>query len=135
MEIVCSFYIGHQTYLADPVPTDIEGNLKFCSDICVILERNMGLEQFKIYQPQNSQEVKAVLTSGNLTLAAIGFSTETAVAEDELGLPVLFYVNAHFRLSDDYDFDEDDVEATLHIGNHSVSFEGIAEIIDDDEDE
>jgi hypothetical protein len=61
------------------------------------------------------------------SLEAFGFSTETAVADDQEGLPVLFYVNAHFDIPDTDDFDGD-VGAVLYVGQHSLPFQGVAEI-------
>ena len=44
---------------------------------------------------------------------------------------MLFYLNAHFEIPDEYDIDED-VDATLNVGSKSFYFNGLAEIEDDE---
>ena len=128
MKIYCSFYIGHQFYLGDePSLTESESKEKLCAEVSKIVDRNIGAEQFEIYQPKNTGELKATVRINDQDFDAFGFSTETAVADDEKGLPVLFYVNAHFEIPDVEDFDGD-VDATLCVGDYSLTFEGTADV-------
>ena len=128
MKIYCSFYIGHQFYLGDePSLTESESKEKLCAEVSKIVDRNIGAEQFEIYQPKNTEELKATVRINDQDFDAFGFSTETAVADDEEGLPVLFYVNAHFEVPDVEDFDGD-VDATLYVGDYSLTFEGTADV-------
>lgn len=128
MKINCSFYIGHQDYLGDePRLKESESKEKLCAKVSKIVYRNIGGEQFEIYQAKDENELKAIIRINDEVIDAFGFSTETAVADDEEGLPVLFYVNAHFEIPDLEDFDGD-VDATLYVGEHSLTFEGIAEV-------
>jgi hypothetical protein len=127
MKITCSFYIGHQDYLGDkPRLKESESKEKLCAKVSTIVYRNIGREQFEIYQAKDVKELKAVIRINDEVINAYGFSTETAVADDEEGLPVLFYVNAHFETPDDEDFNGDS-DATLYAGDLSLTFEGIAE--------
>lgn len=131
MKITCSFYIGHQDYLSDdPNISESESREKLCSEVSTVIDRNIGNKQFEIYQANNPMELKAVLHINEKSVEAFGFSTETAVADDEDGLPVLFYVNAHFEVPDISNIDDfdGDVEAVLHVGQNSLPFEGLAEI-------
>ena len=132
MKIICSFYIGHQDYLAEaPFLTENESNKNLTAEVSEIAYRNIGREQFEIYSTKNLTELNAVLRFNDEDIHAIGFSTETAIADDEEGLPVLFYLNAHFEIPDEYDIDED-VDATLNVGSKSFDFNGLAEIEDDE---
>jgi len=128
MKIICSFYIGHQDYLSDdPDLSESESNQKLCSEVSEVIDRNIGNEQFEIYQAKNATELRASLHFDGEPFEAFGFSTDTAVADDQEGLPVLFYVNAHFEIPDIDELD-DEVEAVLYVGQHSLQFEGVAEI-------
>jgi hypothetical protein len=127
MKITCSFYIGHQDYLGDkPRLKESESKEKLCAKVSTIVYRNIGREQFEIYQAKVVKELKAVIRINDEVIDAYGFSTETSVADDEEGLPVLFYVNAHFEIPDVEDFNGD-ADATLYVGDHPLPFEGIAE--------
>jgi len=129
MKIICSFYIGHEDYLADPPSlTESESNQKLASEVSEIAYRNIGREQFEVYESKNLTELNAILRFNEEDIHATGFSTETAVADDQEGLPVLFYLNAYFEVPDEYDLDGD-VEATLMAGSHSFEFKGVAEIL------
>ena len=131
MKVNCSFYIGHQSYLAEvPLLTESESKQKLCKEISEIVYQNIEKEQFEIYQAKNKTELSALLRMDDEVFEAFGFSTETTVADDEDGLPVLFYVNAHFEIPETEDFDGE-VDATLNAGNHSLTFDGLAEIDDE----
>ena len=127
MKVTCSFYIGHQDYLGDkPRLMESESNEKLYEAVSDVIHRNIGLKQYEIYQSKNANELKAVIRINDEVIDAFGFSTETWVADDQKGLPVLFYVNAHFETPDVEDFNGD-ADATLYVGDHSLPFEGIAE--------
>jgi hypothetical protein len=127
MKITCSFYVGHQDYLGDrPSLKESESKEKLCEAVFDVIYRNIGLKQYEIYQAKDANELKAVIRINDEVIDAFGFSTETAVADDEKGLPVLFYVNAHFEIPDVENFNGD-ADATLYAGDHSLPFEGTAE--------
>jgi hypothetical protein len=87
----------------------------------------------------NPDELSATLTFSGQTIAARDFSTETAVADDQDGLPVLYYVNAYFSVPADLEDDvtelddsgelDDEIRATLSVASRSFSFEGAAELV------
>jgi hypothetical protein len=132
MKLICSFYIGHQDYLDDaPTLSEDESHEKLAALVYDIVFRNIGDEQFEVYVPKNAIELRAELTVENQTFEATGFSTETAVADDQEGLPVLFYVNAHFEISDELDIDES-FEAKLWTGEFEFEFQGVPEIEDEE---
>ena len=132
MKIICSFYIGHQDYLAEvPALTESESNQKLTAEVSEIAYRNIGREQFEIYSSNNLAELNAVLRFNDEDIHATGFSTETAIAEDEEGLPVLFYLNVHFEVPNEYNIYED-FDATLKVGSYSFDFRGLAEIEDEE---
>jgi hypothetical protein len=131
VKITCSFYIGHQDYiLEDPNLPESESKQKLYSEVFAVLDKNIGSEQFEIYQAKNATELRAVLHSDDEAFQAYGFSTDVAVADGEEGLPVLFYVNAHFEIPEIADIDDFDgeVDAVLYVGEHTLKFEGLAEI-------
>ena len=131
MNLICSFYIGHQDYLDEaPALPEAESHEELAARVYDIVFRNIGQEQFEVYTPKNEIELRAVLTFGKHSYNAIGFSSETAVADDQEGLPVLFYVNAHFEISDEIDI-ENSLEAKLCAGEFEFNFAGVPEIEDE----
>ena len=128
MKIICSFYIGVEDYLGEPPSiNERESNERYTAEVSEIVYRNIGREQFEVYPAKNPAELNAVLEINDDVIHATSFSTETSVADDEEGLPVLFYLNAHFEVPENFDL-EDDVDATLKVGGLSLNFEGIPEL-------
>jgi hypothetical protein len=140
MDVLCSFYIGHQDYLGeDPDLSEAESRAAVAASVNEVVTRNLGQDQSSIQPAINPDELSATLTFSGQTIAARGFSTETAVADDQDGLPVLYYVNAYFsvpadledavtELEDSGELD-DEIRATLSVASRSFSFEGAAELV------
>ena len=140
MDILCCFYIGHQDYLGEaPHLTEAESRAALASEVTEALEKNLGPKQSDIQPAINPGDLSASLTFSEQSFAARGFSTETAVAEDQQGLPVLLYVNAYFpvppgreeviaELEESGELDGL-IQATLTVSGRPISFEGISEVV------
>ncbi len=74
------------------------------------LTRNLGQDQSGIQPTINPGELSATLTFSGQTIAARAFPTETAVADDQDGLPVLNYVKAYFSVPADLEDDVGELE-------------------------
>ena len=140
MDVLCSFYIGHQDYLGeDPGLSEAESRAVVASEVNDVLTRNLGQEHSGIQPAINPGELSATLTFSGQIISARGFSTETTVADDQDGLPVLYYVNAYFSVPADLEDDvteledsgelDDEIQATLSVSSRNFSFEGVAELV------
>lgn len=142
MKITCSFYIGHQDYLDfDPNLPESESKSKLAEQVYGVAAENLGDDEYEIYSPKSPDKITSTLHYSDFELSAEGFNIETAVADDEPGLPVLLYINAFFVVPDELEDEfvelEDDgvlseqISCTLVVEGIALEFQGVPELIFD----
>lgn len=140
MLLLTSFYIGHQDYLDDPPNlSEDESNRELADTVSSISHTLKWVQQDEIYAVSDTNVLSANLKLSDSLIAAKGFNTETALADDQPGLPVLLYLNVFFEvpaeltelvsnLESEGELDSQ-VECFLQIGASSLKFMGSAEVI------
>lgn len=142
MDILCSFYIGHQDYLGEsPNLAEEESGQSLVAEVDAVLQRNLGKDGADVQPALDQKELSAELEFSENTIPARGFSIETAVADDQDGLPVLLYINAYFSVPVELEDEvaeleengklDDEILVTLRVSNRIFPFEGVAEVVFD----
>jgi len=136
---VCAFYIGHQDYLGDdPQLPESESKQLFAEETAAVVDKNLSGDPSDIQPTKDTAELVALLSFAGQEIEARGFLTETTVANDQAGQPVLYYVNAYFPVPADLEDEATDLEdmgeldsalhAKLIVGGREIEFHGVPEI-------
>jgi hypothetical protein len=139
MRIICSFYVGHQDYLDfDPKLPEAESRKAITSEVENIVSKNLGPNADEVTPPANPSELNASALLHQTQLHLAGFNVELVTDEESPGLPVLYYLTAHFDVPETHEdeveslYDEDElgdaVTCKLIAGDHVFKYEGIVEL-------
>jgi hypothetical protein len=125
MIVTAGFYIGELSYLMDVV----EDKSSYATQVEAAFDAATKLFEEDTYLSLDPKIVSATLTFEGETYQAFQFVKSLVTADDEEGLPVLLYIDAHFSIDDSVDFDELESESSvvLQIGTESISFRGALE--------
>jgi hypothetical protein len=125
MIVSASIYIGDHSYLLDVS----EDKSHYATQIEAAFEAGTNLVEEDIYVSLNPNTLNATLTFDTKTYSAFQFVKCLTPAEDVEGLPILLYIDAHFSIDDEIDFDEldSDSSVTLQIGTETIGFYGSLE--------
>jgi hypothetical protein len=125
MIVTAGFYIGERSYLMD-VAVD---KSSYATQVEAAFDAATELSEEDTYLSLDPKIVSATLTFEGETYQAFQFVKSLVTADDEEGLPVLLYIDAHFSIDDSVDFDELESESSvvLQIGTDTISFHGVLE--------
>ena len=125
MIVTAGFYIGERSYLMDVA----EDKSSYATQVEAAFDAATKLFEEDTYLSLDPKIVSATLTFEGGTYQAFQFVKSLVTADDEEGLPVLLYIDAHFSIDDSVDFDELESESSvvLQIGTESISFRGALE--------
>jgi hypothetical protein len=125
MIVTAGFYIGERSYLMDVA----EDKSSYATQVEAAFDAATKLLEEDTYSSLDPKIVSATLTFEGETYQAFQFVKSLVTADDEEGLPVLLYIDAHFSIDDSVDFDELESESSvvLQIGTESISFRGALE--------
>jgi hypothetical protein len=125
MIVTAGFYIGERSYLMDVA----EDKSSYATQVEAAFDAATKLLEEDTYSSLDPKIVSATLTFEGETYQAFQFVKSLVTADDEEGLPVLLYIDAHFSMDDSVDFDELESESSvvLQIGTDTISFHGVLE--------
>ena len=118
MEIYATFYIGIADFVAGE------------ASVSNVVRAEMDMVE-KVRQAIESGEFTSTLSGTKILLEGSDATTDTAVADDQDGLPILMYVTVTFEIPESLEIvfevlDEDDLSrhlsVELNVGNFSFTY-------------
>jgi hypothetical protein len=125
LNVTAGFFIGEHSYLLE-VSQD---KSSYAIEVESVFDSSTTFVEEDTYVSNDQKTVRALLEFNGASYQANQFVKSLVTADDEEGLPVLLYIDAHFYVDESIDFEdlESESSVTLHIGKEEFTFYGSLE--------